>query len=186
MSDLAMTDFDLVHRPVLGAASALLSDRISLAPLAEGCVLQIFGAPTDAGRLAEASAAAGLSMRANGPGQWYLVGDQPLAGPALAALTASLAGFTVVDQSHGRVRIAVAGEAVESVLAKGTGIDLARFAVGDATSTLVGHVAAHLTRTAADRFELMPLRSFAESLWHDLETMAAEYAAIPARAGDER
>ena len=45
-----------------------------------------------------------------------------------------------------------------------------------ATTTLIGHIAAHITRTGPDRFELMPLRGFAESLWHDLETMAAEFA----------
>lgn len=163
-----MSDIELIHRPVLASAKPLGSDRIRLTPLPEGTVLQVFGPSARGASLAEAAARAGLSLRPNGPGQWYLVGDAPdrLGLPD---------GFSVVDQSHGRVRIAVEGDVVEQVLAKGTGVDLSRFEIGDATTTLVGHVGAHVTRMAADRFELMPLRSFAESLWHDLERMAAEY-----------
>lgn len=171
-----MPDFELIHRPVLAGSKSLASDRVRLTPLPEGTVWQVFGSTSGTASLAAAASASGLSLRANGPGQWYLVGDRP------GIVVALPDGFTAVDQSHGRVRIAVEGVAVEDVLAKGTGIDLARFEVGHATTTLVGHVSAHIARTAADRFELMPLRSFAESLWHDLETMAAEYLAIAGKA----
>ncbi len=169
-----MYDFELIHRPVLASAKPLGSGRIRLTPLPEGTVLQVFGPAAQGTALSEATARAGLSLRPNGPGQWYAVSDAP-ARPELPDR------FSVVDQSHGRVRIAIEGDAVEQVLAKGTGIDLSRFEVGHATSTLVGHVGAHLTRTAADRFELMPLRSLAGSLWHDLERMAAEYVVTSER-----
>lgn len=169
-----MSDIELIHRPVLASAKPLGSGRIRLTPLPEGTVLQVFGPAARGASIAEIAARAGLSLRPNGPGQWYLVGDAP-------ARLELPDGFSVVDQSHGRVRMAVEGDAVEQVLAKGTGVDLSRFEVGHATSTLVGHVGAHLTRTAADRFELMPLRSFAESLWHDLERMAAEYVVTSER-----
>lgn len=169
-----MYDFELIHRPVLASAKPPGSDRIRLTPLPEGTVLQVFGPVGRGASLAEAATRAGLSLRPNGPGQWYVVSD------ASARLELP-DGFSVVDQSHGRVRIAIEGDAVEQVLAKGTGIDFSRFEVGHATSTLVGHVGAHLTRTAADRFELMPLRSLAGSLWHDLERMAAEYVVTSER-----
>ncbi len=164
-----MSDFDLIHRPVLAGARPLVSDRIKLTPLPEGTVLQVFGPASATASLDAAMATSALSLRANGPGQWYLVGDRPATRVALPD------GFVLVDQSHGRVRIAIEGSVVEDVLAKGTGIDLSRVEIGQATTTLVGHVSAHITRTAADRFELMPLRSFAETLWHDLGRMAAEH-----------
>ena len=165
-----MSDFEPIHRPVLGSATALLSRQIQLMPLVEGAVVQVFG--KDAA-VADFAKTRGLSLRANGPGQWYLVGDEPLPAGTLGGLAPSL---FVVDQSHGRVRMAVDGPAARVVLAKGTGLDVSTLKVGDATTTLIGHIAAHITRTGPDRFELMPLRGFAESLWHDLETMAAEFA----------
>lgn len=172
-----MSDLELIHRAALGSTAPVLASRIRLLPLPEGIVLQVFGSAASAGFLSETAARAGLSLRANGPGQWYLVGDEPRSRAELVELISSLPeGFAVVDQSHGRVRIAVEGHAVEEVLAKGTGIDLSRFEVGHATTTLVGHISAHMTRTAAARFELMPLRGFAESLWHDLMVMSREFA----------
>ncbi|MET3580162.1 sarcosine oxidase subunit gamma [Mesorhizobium robiniae] len=177
-----MSDFELIHRVVLSSATPLRSERIQLTPLPEGTVLQVFGPAAHAGSLAHAAARAGLSLRANGPGQWYLVGDETTTRDVLAELTSGLPdGFTVVEQNHGRVRIAVEGDAVKAVLAKGTGVDLSQFEIGHATTTLIGHISAHISRTSADRFELMPLRSFAESLWHDLEKMAAEYVVVPSR-----
>lgn len=172
-----MSSFELIHRAALGAAKPLLSDRIRLTALPEGAILSVIGATDKADRLADTAVKSGLSLRANGPGQWYLVADEAISRAAIHALAGSLGdAFTIIDQSHGRIRIAVEGPAVQDVLAKGTGLDLALFAVGDATSTLIGHIATHVTRLAGEHFELMPLRGFAESLWHDLETMATEYS----------
>lgn len=171
-----MSDLELTHRPALASISPLFAERIRLMPLPEGTVLQVFG-EVEAGTadLARRVAPA-LSLRDNGPNQWFLIGDEPISRAALLALASRLPyRFSVLDQSHGRVRIAIEGDAAEEVLAKGTGVDLALFEVGQATTTLVGHVAAHITRIATDRFELMPLRSFAESLWEDLTRMAAEH-----------
>jgi sarcosine oxidase subunit gamma len=174
MSDF-MSDFELIHRTVLASAKPVTSSRIRLAALPEGTVLQVFGGASD--ELAGFCEQRGLSLRANGPGQWYLIGDGPLAFGAFDGLSASLPpGHSIVDQSHGRVRMFVEGPSARDVLAKGTGLDLATLGLGDATTTLVGHIAAHITRSAPDRFELMPLRGFAENLWHDLEAMAAEFA----------
>lgn len=177
MSESTMSTFELIHRPALGAVKAVQANQIRLMPLAEGLILQVIG-PVDGGVSVDAaSRQAGLSLRPNGPGQWFLVGDASMPKSALQSVRSNLGeGFTVVDQSHGRIRIMLEGSAVEDVLAKGTGVDLAAFAVGHATSTLVGHVPVHLSRLSAMQFELMSLRGFAENLWHDLQTMAAEFS----------
>jgi sarcosine oxidase subunit gamma len=67
---------------------------------------------------------------------------------------------------------------VERVLAKGTAVDLtlSAFPIGKSTTTLIGHIAAHITRMSAEGFEIMVLRGFAESLWDDLARMSAEFA----------
>jgi len=54
-------------------------------------------------------------------------------------------------------------------------LDLSALDVGGAT-TPIGHIAAHITRTAHDLCELIPLRGFAENLWRDLELMAVEFS----------
>lgn len=163
-----MPEFELIHRRVLDPAEAVVSERIRLEPLREGTILQVFG--TDASQLATFARGHRLSLRANGPGQWYLVGDEPG-----LALNQRPAGFIFTDQSHGRVRIAVEGAVARDVLAKGTGVNLSTLAVGDASTALFGHIAAHITCVSPDGYELMPLRGFAESLWHDLKQMAAEF-----------
>ena len=164
-----MSDLELIHRPALRSARPVSTPRIRLAPLPEGTVLQVFGPSAGRARLAEAADSAGLSLHDNGFEQWFLVGDAPVPPLSLPA------GYSCVDQSHGRVRIAIGGAAVEDVLAKGTGLDLAAIPVGAAAPTLFGHVAVHLTRTGADAFHVLVLRGFAESLWDDLLQHANEY-----------
>jgi heterotetrameric sarcosine oxidase gamma subunit len=83
----------------------------------------------------------------------------------------------VIDQSHGRVAIVIAGPKARAVLAKGTAIDLhpSRFRPGQVAMTQMAHVGVHLTQTRPDVFELLVFRSFAESLFEFLTAMAAEY-----------
>jgi sarcosine oxidase subunit gamma len=142
-------------------------------PLPEGTVLQLFADAAHLPALAGAAGRAAMSLRPNGPGQWYLVSDIRMSKAELAEFAVELPnGAAIVDQSHGRVRIGIEGAGVEEVLAKGTGIDLSRFDVGAASTALFGHIAAHLTRTSQERFEIMTLRGFAESLWHELQASA--------------
>lgn len=186
MSESTMSTFELIHRPVLGTVTPLRARQIRLMPLPEGTILLVIGATEGAARVADAARQAGLSLRANGPGQWYLVSDEPMMRTAIQSLLGNLGdGFTVIDQSHGRIRVTVEGSAVEDVLAKGTGVDLGSFPVGHATSALIGHIPVHVSRMSATEFELMPMRGFAESLWHDLEAMAAEYVDQDPRATTE-
>ncbi|MBS9721444.1 sarcosine oxidase, subunit gamma [Tianweitania sp. BSSL-BM11] len=135
----------------------------------EGTLLEVRGPQAELPALEAAADAAGLVIRTNGPDQWFAISGQPMLRLDLPDI------FSVTDQSHGRVRIAMEGAAVDDVLAKGMAVDLFDFKIGAATTALIGHITTHIARLDRDRFELTVLRSFAESLWHDLETMSAEF-----------
>ncbi len=70
------------------------------------------------------------------------------------------------------------GPLAVTVLQKGTAVDfdLVAFPITRSTTTLIGHIAVHLTRIESDVFELMVLRGFAESLWDDLTQMSLEFS----------
>ena len=147
---------------------AALGGGVTVTALPEGHVVLLLakaGAPMPAVE----------GLRPAGPGQWFLVGDAPLTEAEMAALATRVPDVALSDQSHGRVRIAVAGPRAVAMLAKGTAVDLERMPVGHSATTLIGPLGVHLTRTGEMAFELMVLRSFAAALWHDLEAMAAEY-----------
>ncbi|OLP60904.1 hypothetical protein BJF93_02185 [Xaviernesmea oryzae] len=167
----------LQHRPALGQRSPIQHPGIALEALPEGHVLHLLAAPeVDAGALQNAAC---RPLRPVSPGQWFLVGDEVLTPQALADLEARVKPLAdLVDQGHGRVRIALSGPRARDVLAKGTAVDLGdpAFPIGHATPTLIGHIGVHLTRTDEDRFELLVLRGFAQNLWDELALMAAEYA----------
>lgn len=153
---------------------------LSLRARPQGHVLQVLGA-AGCGDMRPALMQLGeggpTAVRTSGPGQWLMVGASARSDAEIAELEASLGGMAVlVDQSHGRVRIAVCGEAVETVLAKGTGVDLclAAFPIGRSVMTLLGPISIHMTRTDADAFEIIAPRSFAEHVWDDLIAMARD------------
>ncbi|MET3598035.1 hypothetical protein ABID26_007467 [Mesorhizobium shonense] len=81
-----------------------------------------------------------------------------------------------VDQSAG-LRIRIDGEQAERILSKGTAIDLSAdsFPAGRSATTLIGHIAAQITRIGRDSFDLIVFRSFAESRWDDLPRINSEY-----------
>lgn len=168
----------LTLRPAL-ARPPLQRNGLRIEALPEGTLLHLLApAGSDAEGLAAELRANGLSLRPVSPGQWFAVGDAVLSKTEHEALALRLKPLAdIVDQSHGRVRIALGGPMATRVLAKGTAADLslAAFPVGHATTTLVGHIAAHLTRIAQERFELIVLRGFAESQWEDLDRMSAEF-----------
>jgi sarcosine oxidase, subunit gamma len=169
MSENAMSDFPIIRRAALGARGLEHCGALTLESVMQATVLHVLGKPGDAAP----TPPEGFDLRKSGPGQWFAVGpagaDQAVAfGPSVF----------VVDQSHGRVLIRVSGAPVRKMLAKGTALDLHpdQFPIGDATTTLIGHIAVNLCRTAGDQFELLVLRGFAESLWGELEIMSAEFA----------
>ncbi len=182
-----MADFSLLHRAALAGAKSgsfgptQADGGITLEALPEGHVLQVLASP-DAGDLAASIASVSdgsvYAVRAVGPGQWFVVGDAGLSASEFAKTQAALSGrASIADQTHGRIRIGISGAGGEAVLAKGTAVDMHpdQFPVGRSTMTLIGHITAMITRTAADRFEILVLRGFAESLWDELIEMGLEF-----------
>lgn len=177
MSDFK-SDFWPALRPVLGAKRAIASTAIKLSPVPEGAIIHVLAAPDATDLEARLRHLAKGDMRAVSPGQWFIVGEQPLSHADMKALFAALEPqATGIDQSQGRVRIRIEGKMAERVLAKGTAVDLspAAFPVGHSVATLIGHIAAHLTRLDGRVFEVIVLRGFAESLWDDLARMSLEF-----------
>ncbi|RWC82863.1 sarcosine oxidase subunit gamma [Mesorhizobium sp. M4B.F.Ca.ET.215.01.1.1] len=176
-----MSMFPIEHRSALGSKPPILSTDVTLTALPEGLVLQALSA-TGSGNVAGIIVAAlecdALAVRSMSPGQYFIVGDEiGSPGDPVDILHKLKPHADVVDQSHGRVRIAISGAKAALVLAKGTAVDLDLnvFPVGHATTTLIGHIAVGITRTAELEFELMVLRGFAESLWDELAELSLEY-----------
>jgi sarcosine oxidase, subunit gamma len=145
-----------------------------IAYCASGHVLQVVAKPFAGDlsmRLAAIADGSPCALRQAGPGIWYIVGDSPLSPDGVAEKEAHLGrDAMLIDQSHGRVRLELSGPGSARLLSTGTAVDLgsSRFERGSACETLFGHIGIHLTRTAAESFEILVGRSFAMSLWHEL------------------
>ena len=85
------------------------------------------------------------------PAGWLVLAT-PAPEGALARRLRRLCGdaASVIDQTHGRVRLALAGTGVRAALARSCRLDLhpARFAVGDVATTDIAHVTCTLHRHA--------------------------------------
>lgn len=176
-----MSEFRPILRPALGAKQAVSSATLKLSPMPEGTIIHVLARPGEAdmpsfiGSLAKAAEHA---VRAVSPGQWFIVGEEPMPHQEMKSLFAALEpSATGVDQSHGRVRIRIEGKMASRALSKGTALDLdpSVFPVGQSAVTLIGHIAAHITRIGSEAFEIIVLRGFAESLWDDLARMSLEF-----------
>lgn len=177
-----MPEFRPVLRPALGTRQPLASAALKLFPLPEGMIIHVLARPGEqdvAPFLGSLTKAAMHGLRPVSPGQWFIVGDEPMPHQEMKSLFAALEPrATGVDQSHGRVRIRIEGKMASCALSKGTALDLdsSAFPVGQSAVTLIGHVAAHITRVDAEAFEIIVLRGFAESLWDDLARMSLEFS----------
>ena len=173
-----MSDFELIHRPAIATVSVRGSTAFSMKALPEGTLVHILGKP--GGEDLEATLGnvfgnGANTVRAFGPGQWLVVKDEPTAHADLQAAFEKLGGKAfAVDQTHGRIRIEVSGTSVATVLAKGTAVDVEGLAIGQSAMTMVGHLSVHLTRCAANRFELTVLRGFGQSLWDEIADMSVD------------
>jgi sarcosine oxidase subunit gamma len=132
----------------------------------------------------EAAVAAGLaavnelSVRFVGPGEWLVVSQSETPDGLQRSLSLLLAEAAYIfDQSDGRVVLRLSGPNVRRILAKGVAIDLhpSAFAIGTSSNVLCGHVGVTLARTGENEFELIVMRSFAESLFDDLRLMGREF-----------
>ncbi len=115
----------------------------------------------------------------SGPEQW-LAYSQP--APAIgmeAYLATAFAGLgSIVDQSHGRTLLRVAGPSIRDSLAKGLAIDLHphAFLPGYTALTTVAHIGLHIWQLdVRPTYELAVPRGLVLSFWHWLEASAAEY-----------
>ncbi|KAA1183857.1 sarcosine oxidase subunit gamma [Rhizobium tropici] len=171
-----------IYRPALAGKTALGGDTIRLEALPEGHLLHVMGVTTTE-EIEAHLLAAGLkesSVRPAGYRQWFIAGNDRVSDVHLRALTGALAGRAFIsDQSHGRVRIRVSGLNATQVLNKGTAVDLhpSAFPEGSTAMTLFDHISMQLMRTGSDDFELTVLRSFAESLYEELEELALAHGA---------
>jgi sarcosine oxidase subunit gamma len=127
---------------------------------------------------ATAAALAGHEAQWAGPDQYFVLAEGRGEGALYRDLKAKLAGLaSVSDQSHGRVIIRLAGPKARAVLAKGTPVDLHpdEFPVGKSALTQMAHVGVHLTRVAADAYDLSVFRGFAESFWEWITEQTEEF-----------
>ena len=115
------------------------------------------------------------------PQHWLaLSSSDPSLTKTLKGLTAGLA--SVSDQSGGYALCRVGGPAARSTLAKGFPIDLdpVAFGIGDAATTVVGHIGAGIWRVADDDgggpvFEISVFRSLTNSFLDWFAISAAEF-----------
>ena len=169
-------------KPVLAGKPVLQGDTIRLAALPEGHLLHVVG-PTTTGEIASHLRAVNLNestVRPAGYRQWFIAGNDTLAESQRQALADALPdGAFISDQSHGRIRIHVSGSNAAMLLNKGTAVDLhpVNFPEASSAMTLFGHISIQLTRTGDKDFELVVLRSFAQSLYEELQMLALSLGA---------
>lgn len=107
----------------------------------------------------------------SGREQAFLIGAAP--GPGLAKHAA------LTDQSDGWAGLRLRGAGGEAVLARLVPLDLrlAAFAVGQAARSQLQHVMVLILRTDAAEFEMLVMRSFAQTAWHEVEEAMKSVAA---------
>jgi len=112
------------------------------------------------------------------PGHWLFTAPRGVEGGLAARADKAFAGLAaVVDQSHGRTTVAIAGPAARGVLARGCRLDLhpRAFGPGRAASTQIAHVGCLIHQTdAAPVFELTVFATLAEPFFHWLMEAGAE------------
>ncbi len=119
----------------------------------------------------------------NGPNGWMIVASDAEAGFApdelLAKVQAAVGELgAVVDQSHGRCGLRLAGECARAVMEKNTALDLhpRAFGPGRCALTSVAHMNATVVQVDdAPTYDLYVARSLARSFAHALEHACHEF-----------
>lgn len=106
---------------------------------------------------------------------WFGNGVAFVMGAALPAI----AGAALSDQSDAWAIVQLDGQGAEDVLARLVPVDLraATFKKGHTARTMLAHMTVSVTRTGAQTFQIMAMRSMANTLVHDLETAMTGVAA---------
>lgn len=123
------------------------------------------------------------NIRHLGPGIWQLVGPEGSL-PDAGRLRTELADVgTVVDLSHARTALQIAGPEAPAVIAKHCALDLhpAQFATGSAGNTRFGHIGMTLVRLGdAPTYEMLVFRGYAEFVFDALVEAAREFGLVVA------
>ena len=169
-------DYQAVHAldGTIGAISERRANHLSAHRAT--AVAMVLAAPDRAAEAAGILVSSGeFEARFSGPGEWLVVSEVHAPETLAAELSVRFGDFAfVVDQSHGRVVLALSGPDAARILANGIAVDLHAdaFPVGRAANVQCGHIAVNLARTGAQSFDLTVMRSFAEALVDDLKVMA--------------
>ncbi len=119
-----------------------------------------------------------LSLRWVAPDEWLLVCPGDRAAALEIQLRRHLSGhFAVVNVSGGQTLIRLAGPDAAMVLKKSCSYDLheRNFPTGKVVTTVLAKTQATLCKIAADQWELVVRRSFADYAWRWLVDASAEY-----------
>lgn len=129
------------------------------------------------GRFAEAGDVTVVWIR---PETWLMLAPRGVEGELARRLTAAAGDAgSIVDQSHGKTRLRLAGGSARQVLAKGCRLDLhpSAFTTGQAAVTPMAQIAAVLLqRDETPAYELVVGSSFAVPFLQWLTESAAEFA----------
>jgi methylglutamate dehydrogenase subunit D len=115
--------------------------------------------------------------RAGARAIWFGRAHLLLIGPAPDPSLAALAALT--DQSDAWAVVQLAGADADAVLARLVPVDLraARFKRGATVRTELAHMMASITRSGAQAFQIMVMRSMAHTMVHELKTVMEARAA---------
>jgi sarcosine oxidase subunit gamma len=163
-------------------ASAETKLRVAFHPPEAPAILHVLASrgtrDSVAEKLGKLAASGRFILRTAGPDKWLVLGPAAETSPLMSELQQALGDTaSLLDQSDGRVLFELSGSEAREALAKGTGVDLdpSVFPVGQSAITAFGHVTVHLTRSAEDAYELIVMRSYAETLWEMLLEATREF-----------
>lgn len=173
-------------QPAAGARISIVERRLALAEVSvrrgkeaalAAAARNAFGAePPEPGHALLQGAVTTVWIR---PGGWLITEPQTTEGALASRLERALSGLAaIVDQSHGKACLRIAGSAAREMLAKGCRVDLhpRAFGPGRAAVTPVAHIHAVLVQIdAAPTFDVIAGSTLAESLYDWLAASAAEY-----------
>jgi heterotetrameric sarcosine oxidase gamma subunit len=127
----------------------------------------------------------GGQLRNCGPDEWLLV-SKASGASAVETMLGDIPGISYVDQSEGRVLLAVRGPSVRQIMAKCVAVDLHPdvFGVGQSANMMCCHVAVNLARTGDDTFEIVASRSSCGALFEEMMEMGREFALTASFAGE--
>ena len=125
-------------------------------------------------KVGDAVAAQGRTIMRVGPEHFWIVGPEPDDRAAKLSQSVAPTVGSVLSLSHSRTRIFIEGPAAREVLAKGIPLDFdgGAFRVGQFALTGLHHTPVLVHRTAADRYEIYAMRTFAHSIWEWLTDAA--------------